>query len=98
MADFGYTTFLVKVGDTPVDIAEAQNAGTWAVSIVKTGNEVGLSREDLEALPAERQSQLFRAAEEKFHSLGAHYVIPSVAELLPVIDLISARIEQGERP
>lgn len=88
----------VKVGDTPADIGEALNAGTWAVSVVRTGNEIGLSEKNLEALPEEERDERFRAAREKFLTLGAHYVIDSVAELLPVIDEISVRIERGERP
>jgi len=88
----------VKVGDTPADIGEALNAGTWAVSVVRTGNEIGLSEKQLEELPEEERTARFRVAREKFFALGAHYVIDSVAALLPVIDAISARIEQGERP
>lgn len=88
----------VKVGDTPADIGEALNAGTWAVSVVRTGNEIGLSREQLAALSQEDREARFAAAREKFLGLGAHYVIDSVADLLPVIDAISARIEAGERP
>jgi phosphonoacetaldehyde hydrolase len=65
---------------------------------VRTGNEIGLSEQDLQALPEEDRAGRFEAAREKFLTLGAHYVIDSVAELLPVIDEISERIEQGERP
>ena len=44
----------VKVGDTLVDIAEGLNAGMWTVGISKTGNELGLSQSEVEALPAPR--------------------------------------------
>lgn len=88
----------VKVGDTPADIGEALNAGTWMVSIVRTGNEIGLSRAALEALPETEREERLAAARDRFRALGAHYVIDSVEELLPVIDEISARIDRGERP
>ncbi len=88
----------VKVGDTPADIGEALNAGSWSVSVVRTGNEIGLSRAQWDALPEAEKQQRWRAAEEKFRRLGAHYVIDSVEELLPVLDEISARIEAGEKP
>jgi phosphonoacetaldehyde hydrolase len=88
----------VKVGDTPIDIAEAQAAGVWAVSVVATGNEIGLSAEALAALSPEDRDQRTAAAREKFLSLGAHYVIDSVAELLPVLDEINTRLARGERP
>lgn len=94
---FPLRTF-VKVGDTPADIGEALNAGTWAVSVVKTGNEIGLSRAQWAALSESERQARFEAAKAKFLSLGAHYVIDSVADLLPVIDEISGRIERGERP
>ena len=74
------------------------NAGTWAVSVVHTGNEIGLAPAEWHALPETRRAELFLAAEEKFRDLGAHYGIGSVAELLPVLGEISARIERGERP
>lgn len=88
----------VKVGDTAADIAEAQNAGTWAVSVVRTGNEIGLAADQLEALPQLERELRLEAARQKFQRLGAHYVIDSVADMMPVIDEISARIEKGERP
>jgi phosphonoacetaldehyde hydrolase len=88
----------IKVGDTAADIEEARNAGVWAVSVVKTGNEIGLSRDQWDSLPAPDQSARLSAAREKFLSLGAHYVIDSAAELLPIAGEISARIENGDRP
>lgn len=88
----------VKVGDTEADIAEALNAGAWAVSVVSTGNEIGLSRAEWDGLTGEQRGERAARAEMKFRSLGAHYVIDSVAALLPVIDEISERIERGEKP
>lgn len=88
----------VKVGDTPLDIEEARNAGTWAVSVVATGNEIGLSQTELNALPEAERLRRFAAAREKFLALGAHYTIDYASGLMPVIAEISRRIEQGERP
>ncbi len=88
----------IKVGDTPIDIAEAKAAGTWAVSIVATGNEIGLSQDALAALSKEEREQRFHAAHAKFKSLGADYIIDSVADLPSVIDHINQRLANGERP
>lgn len=88
----------VKVGDTPADIAEAQSAGMWAVSVVATGNEIGLSKAQLDALPEPDRQSRFDAARRKFAALGAHYVIDATAELLPVMDEIGERVRRGERP
>lgn len=89
---------LVKVGDTPADIAEAHAAGMWAVAVVRSGNEVGLAAEDLDALPPSEQDARIGAARSKLAACGPHYLIDSVANLLPVIDEITARLARGDRP
>ena len=88
----------VKVGDTPNDVAEAHAAGMWAVSVIRHGNEVGLSKAELESLPDREREALCRAARARLSVLGPHYIIDSTAELLPVIDDVSARLARGERP
>jgi phosphonoacetaldehyde hydrolase len=88
----------VKVGDTAADIAEGHAAGAWVVSVVVSGNEVGLSETELEAMsPQERELKL-NAARSKLAACGPHYLIDTVADLVPLIDHISARIERGEMP
>jgi phosphonoacetaldehyde hydrolase len=92
------THTFVKVGDTPADIAEGHAAGAWVVSVVNSGNEVGCSEAELSALPpAEREAKIF-AAQTKLSACGPHYLIDTVADLMPVIDAISERIARGEKP
>jgi phosphonoacetaldehyde hydrolase len=88
----------VKVGDTLADIAEAHAAGMWAVSVLRHGNEVGLSQEALEALSPAEQEERISAARARLAAKGPHYIIETTAQLLPVIDEISSRIARGERP
>ena len=89
---------IVKVGDTPVDVAEGRNAGTWTVSVIDSGNEVGLSRDQLAAFaPAERDARI-AAARARLAAMNPHYLIASVADLLPVLDEIGRRIDKGEQP
>jgi phosphonoacetaldehyde hydrolase len=88
----------VKVGDTLIDVAEGHNAGMWTVSVVRTGNEVGLSEEQLAKLVPSQRDSLIAAARQRLKAAGPHYVIDAVAELMPVIDEISSRIDRGERP
>lgn len=88
----------VKVGDTTADVAEARNAGVWMVSVIHSSNEVGLSRAELDKLSAEERQSRFSAARAKLAACGPHYIIDSVADLMPVIDDVSARIARGERP
>ena len=42
--------------------------------------------------------EAFRKAAKRLTAAGAHYVIDSVADLLPVVDLIEGRLARGERP
>jgi phosphonoacetaldehyde hydrolase len=88
----------VKVGDTPNDVAEAHAAGMWAVSVVVSGNEVGLSREELDQLPPGERDELVSAARARLAACGPHYLIDSAADLIPVVDEITARLARGDRP
>ena len=72
---------IMVVDDTPVGIEAGLNAGAITVAITQTGNALGLSASEVADLPAaELQSRLARI-EQDFRSIGAHFAIPSVAEL-----------------
>jgi phosphonoacetaldehyde hydrolase len=88
----------VKVGDTTSDVAEAHAAGVWSVSIVHSGNEVGHSQDELAKMPDDLRQAKFAAARARLAECGPHYIIGTVAELMPVVDDITARIVRGERP
>src|SRR5262245_36715619 len=88
----------VKVGDTPSDIHEGLNAGMWAVGVSATGNEVGLSAEEMAALPPDECRRRSERAAERLRAAGAHYAIESVRELFPTLEQIDRRLEGGERP
>ena len=81
----------VKVGDTPADIAEGLNAGMWTVGVTRTGNELGLSQQEVEALAAGDLARRLAAAAARLTQAGAHFVIESVADLPAVLDEIGAR-------
>lgn len=89
---------VVKVGDTPADMAEGLNAGCWTVGLTASGNEVGLSREALDALPAQKRDARLAVARDRLREAGAHYVIDTIAALPPIIDDIDTRLARGERP
>lgn len=89
---------IVKVGDTVPDIAEGLNAGMWSVGVSLSGNEMGLTEAEVDALSHEERMARRRKIEHKLASAGAHYVVDSVAELLPVIHEINARLARGEKP
>ncbi|QLI82584.1 phosphonoacetaldehyde hydrolase [Chitinibacter fontanus] len=94
----GQVAACVKVDDTVPGIAEGLNAGMWTVGLAISGNEVGLTQDEWDALDAEQQAQRRSVANEKLAQAGAHYVIDSIANLMPVIADIGARLARGERP
>jgi phosphonoacetaldehyde hydrolase len=88
----------VKIGDTLPDIEEGLNAGMWTIGLAKTGNEMGLSEEQITGLdPDILQNRLARAY-KRMHQTGAHYVVDSIDEVLPILDEIDKRLAAGDRP
>jgi len=89
---------VVKVDDTTPGIDEGLAAGTWTVGIAATGNEVGLSLEEWTALTPKAREAKARPARAKLKAAGAHYVIDTVADLMPVVEAIEAKLAAGKRP
>ncbi len=98
--NLGVTTVhaCVKVDDTVPGIEEGLNAGMWTVGLAVSGNEVGLPRPGWEALAPPAQRAKRERAHRRLAQAGAHHVVDSIAELLPCIDDIQARIARGEAP
>lgn len=89
---------VVKVDDTAVGVAEGMNAGTWTVGVAISGNALGLTLAEWKALDAGEQAARRAKATALLREANADYVIDSVADLLPVLDQIEARLARGERP
>jgi phosphonoacetaldehyde hydrolase len=88
----------VKVGDTLPDIAEGLNAGMWTVGLAKTGNELGLTEQEIAALEPQVLRGKLDRARQRFRQAGAHFVVDAIAEVAPVLEEINARLAHGERP
>ena len=89
---------IVKVGDTLPDIEEGLNASMWTIGLAATGNEVGLNRDEIAALsPTILEARLERAR-ARMSATGAHYVVDTISDVLPLLDSIDARLARGERP
>lgn len=84
---------IVKIGDTPADIAEGLNAGAWSVGVAATGNMVGLSRQEFEALSGSEREERLVVARAALTSAGAHYVVDTLGDLNSVLDDIEARLK-----
>ena len=89
---------IVKVGDTIADIGEGLNAGMWSVGVAKTGNMIGMSQEEIEALPAQELADRLETARGRMHTAGAHFVVDHVVEVPALIDVINDRLARGEAP
>ncbi len=88
----------VKIGDTLPDIEEGLNAGMWTIGLAKSGNELGLNEKEIAALPADRLQARLGRAYERMARAGAHFVVDTIADVLPVIDRIHGQLGAGERP
>jgi phosphonoacetaldehyde hydrolase len=94
----GHVEACVKVDDTVPGIEEGLNAGMWTIGFSISGNEVGLSLREWTATPPAEQAKLRHRAATKLLQSGAHYVVDSIADLIPCLDDIAARLARGERP
>jgi phosphonoacetaldehyde hydrolase len=83
---------MIKVGDTPSDIKEGLNAGTWSVGVAGTGNGIGLALNDFQSLEPEQQAERLRKSRLDLQAAGAHYVIDTLAQLPSVITDVEARL------
>ncbi len=89
---------LVKIGDTVSDIQEGLNAGMWTIGLTQSGNELGLTQAEAEALPALELDLCLDAIAQRLREAGAHYTARGIWECLSIIDDINARLARGERP
>lgn len=88
----------IVVDDSPTGLVSARAAGMWAIGIIASGNEVGLSPADWQGLEdAERVTHRERAG-AILRAAGAHFTIDTIADLLPVVEEINARLVAGEQP
>lgn len=89
---------IVKIGDTISDIAEGLNAGMWTIGLTQSGNELGLSEEEVGRIDPSDLDQRLAEIEQRYQESGAHYVARGIWECLPIIDAIEDRLSHGEQP
>ena len=88
---------VVKVDDTGVGIDEGREAGCWTVGVSLSGNEAGVTPAELAAMSEAEQDALREKASAVLRRHRPDYIIDTVADLLPVLDEIEARMKNGER-
>jgi phosphonoacetaldehyde hydrolase len=89
---------VVKIGDTPVDMAEGRNAGAWCVGVLDSSNGMGLSRDDFEALPTDEKNSRRVNAAATLKEAGAHDTINHLGQLPALIAALNQRLHNGNRP
>ena len=89
---------VVKVDDTPAGVLAGRNAGAWSVGVVDTGNEVGLSKEALDALADDDRENRLQSARRRLEEAGAHFLISSIQELPTVVRRINELLSDEKLP
>ena len=85
----------VKIGDTVVDIEEGRNAGMWTIGLTRTGNLVGLDRQQWEQLPEGSKKNRLRNAQNILRRAGADYVAEDLASCNQALAKIEKRLKNG---
>jgi phosphonoacetaldehyde hydrolase len=88
----------VKIDDTRPGVEEGLNGGMWTIGLAISGNEIGLPLKEWKKIPRAEQERMRQAAYTRMYQTGAHYVVDSIADILPCLDDIEARLSRGERP
>jgi len=72
---------ILVVDDTVVGIEAGFHAGMKTVGVTMTGNELGLSLEEVQQMSPEELHARLQLIEQRFLNAGADYVVSSVVEL-----------------
>ena len=86
---------VVKVGDTTTDIAEGINADCWTVGVILGSSELGLTREEVAAMPEDKLKDRKSVVRAAFYKAGADYIIDDIKELIDVVADINRRLAQN---
>ena len=79
---------VVKVDDAVAGVQEGRNAGAFTVGVA-SGNELGLTLAQFEALPVAQRAEHLQATRRILKDAGADLVLDSVAELVPALEGLS---------
>jgi phosphonoacetaldehyde hydrolase len=89
---------VVKVDDTVPGLLEGRHAGCWTVGVLASGNEVGLSWDQWQALDAGQRARALDRARSALSVARPDALVETVADLPAVIEALEARLAAGERP
>jgi phosphonoacetaldehyde hydrolase len=89
---------MVKIGDTESDIQEGLNAGMWTIGLTRTGNELGLTEEEVESADPKHLRQKLAQIASRLTAAGAHFVAEDISACPPLIEKINDRLAHGDCP
>lgn len=89
---------IVKVDDTLMGIEAGVNAGCWNIGISRSGNMLGLSQSESDALSDQELEKMLPPVEQQMVKAGAHSTIESVQDLLEPLKWLDDLMEQGLTP
>jgi phosphonoacetaldehyde hydrolase len=89
---------VVNIGDTIPDIAAGLNAGVWSVGVTRTGNMLGLSLGEADALDGAARKARLEKAGAVMAQAGAHFVAEGIERCPRIVELIDSMLAQGARP
>jgi len=75
-----------------------RNAGVWTIGVASTGNEMGLTKAELDALDSSTRHLRITAVHEKLYAAGAHWVIDTMNDLPAIMGEINAHLADGSKP
>lgn len=81
---------VIKVDDTEPGIAEGVAAGCLTVGLTLSGNEAGMTFDELAALPAADRLRLHEEIGARLKTAGADHVIETVADLTRLLKSLGA--------
>ena len=74
------------------------NAGAWGIGLAISGNEVGVQLDEWNSFSEEVKQKHRDRIYPTMYQRGAHYVVDSIADLMPCIDDIELRLKRGDKP
>ena len=77
---------------------KASTRACGPLRVAATGNEVGLTEQEMNALDESEKRSRVEEARQRLAAAGAHYVVDSVADCEDVLDEIDSRLREGETP
>lgn len=89
---------IVVVDDTTVGVEAGRNAGMWSVGVVQSGNLMGLGFDEFAQITPQEKAARSAEVRSRLQSAGAHYLVDTVADLLPVISQIADQLSCDRRP